>query len=109
MIEAAMMRFRISTVALSALALATVALAAGAAPATAQAIGDLNAYEFPSNAAKPKAGDALSDLPAPSQLVAPKAEPHRSRPPTVTFAWGSTVRPFRKPATPAGIKSLKYK
>ncbi len=92
----------------SALALA-MALAAGATPAAAQVVGDLNAYEFPSNAAKPKPGDALTDLPAPPRLVAPKAEPHRSRPPTVTFAWGSAAPVFRKPAAPAGIKSLKSK
>jgi hypothetical protein len=52
---------------------------------------------------------SIDDLPVPPQLVAPKAEPHRSRPPTVTFAWGSTAPVLRKPATPPGIKSLKSK
>ena len=52
---------------------------------------------------------SIDDLPAPPQLAAPKAEPHRSRPPTVTFAWGSTAPVVRKPATPAGMKSLKSK
>jgi hypothetical protein len=60
-------RFRNPPVTLTAFALAVATLAIGAAPAAAQVVGDLNAFEFPDSVAKPKAPDALSDLPKPTQ------------------------------------------
>jgi hypothetical protein len=65
-----MNRFRNPPVALTAFALAVATLAIGAAPAAAQVVGDLNAFEFPDSVAKPKAPDALSDLPKPTQPAA---------------------------------------
>jgi hypothetical protein len=128
----AMDRRRISAIALA--AVAAFALTAEMAMAEQRRVGQYLSWQQMGNT--PGLNDlpsALDDMPPPPTLARPRKDPQpalnghanltlngtalpsapdsaapRGRPPMLTMTWGGTTV-FRKPATPAGMKSLKSK